>query len=374
MTKHMRLIVSVLFIVIIILAIAITRFNSSNDKSSANGNTQPAVSKKLSSDRSGNRIFQDNQGLYGILDNNDRLIVSPEWHEINFTDSDLCIASKRIKGKNLYGCIDYEGNIRVPFIYSGINSVKMNGHTMYIAKISDAKKCVVYDSNFNPCFSRSWDDCTISNNNELVLTNGNDTYKYTITSSGLVFTDALLKGAVSNCNYQFEVTSRVLLSKLTVSALERMEYAVGRYMEYAFTGNSTVLADVDATPSAMFLTLFPEEHSITSKNLAKITDVFVYSKRSEDGLLHYAVSVTADVSITYKNSDDKVKRLRGNHKAVIDFEGISANDLKVVSAKFVDDKPVYPPNDSQSTSEPASAVQVNTAANQLINNVVGIYN
>ena len=118
--------------------------------------------------------------------------------------------------------------------------------------------------------------------------------------------------------------------------------------------------DVDGLPVCI-----PEE---------QITDVFVYSKRSEDGLLHYAVSVTADVSITYKNSDDKVKRLRGNHKAVIDFEGISANDLKVVSAKFVDDKPVYPPNDSQSTSEPASAVQVNTAANQLINNVVGIYN
>ena len=214
----------------------------------------------------------------------------------------------------------------------------------------------------------------MSNNNELVLTSGNDVYKYVITSSGLVFTDALLKGSVSNCNYQFEVTSRVLLSKLTVSALERMKHAVGCYMDYAFTGNSTVLADLNATPSALFLTLFPEEHSITSKHLAKITDVFVFSKRSEDGLLHYAVSVTADVSITYKNSDDKAKRLRGNHKAVIEFEGISANDLKVVSAKFVDDKPVYPPNDPQSTSEPASAANVDTATNQLINSMISIYN
>ena len=69
MTKHTRLIVSVLFIVVIILAIAITRFNSKNDKGSLNGTMQPAVAKKLGTDDSGNRIFQDTNGLYGILDN-----------------------------------------------------------------------------------------------------------------------------------------------------------------------------------------------------------------------------------------------------------------------------------------------------------------
>ena len=150
----------------------------------------------------------------------------------------------------------------------------------------------------------------------------------------------------------------MLLSKLTVSALERMNHAVGCYMEYAFSGNSTVLSDINATPSALFLTLFPEEHSITAKRLANISDVFVYSKRSEDGLLHYAVSITADVSITYKLADEKLKRLRGSHKAVIEFEGISANDLKVVSAKFVDDKPVYPSNDPQIASAPSSSDQI----------------
>lgn len=353
MTKHTRLIVSVLFIVVIILAIAITRFNSKNDKGSLNGTMQPAVAKKLGTDDSGNRIFQDTNGLYGILDNNDRLIVSPEWREISFTDSELCIASKRLRGKELFGCIDYEGNIKVPFVFSSIKRIKVGDHIVYSAKTSDGRKSVVYDQNFNPCFSRSWDDCSLNKNNELVLTDDSYVYKYSITAGGLVFTDALISGQVMNCSYDLEITSRVLLSKLSMSAIEKMNSALGSYTEYAFTGNSTLLSEIDATPSALFLTLFPEEHSIISKHLTDLSDVFVYSKRSEDGLLHYAVSATADISMTYKDQENKTKRLRGKHKAVIEFEGISANELKVISARFEDDKPAYP------SSEPTT--QGNTA-------------
>lgn len=375
MTKHMRLIVSVLFIVVIILAIAITRFNSKNDKSSLNGTMQPAIAKKLGSDTSGNRIFQDNKGLYGILDNNDRLIVSPEWREISFTDSELCIASKRLRGKDLFGCIDYEGNIKVPFVFSNINRIKVNDQIIYSAKTADGKKFVVYDSKFNPCFSRSWDDCSLSQNSELVLTDGSYVYKYSITAGGLVFTDAQLNGQVMNCSYDLEITSRVLLSKLSISSIEKMNRALGSYMEYAFTGNSTLLSDIDATPSALFLTLFPEEHSIISKRLSDLSDVFVYSKRSEDGLLHYAVSATANISLTYKDQEDKTKRLRGKHKAVIEFEGISANELKVISAKFEDDKPVYPSNEptTQNNGATVSADQQNIAANQLLSNMTGVH-
>lgn len=375
MTKHMRLIVSVLFIVVIILAIAITRFNSSNEKGSLNGTMQPSVAKKLGTDSSGNRVFQDTKGLYGILDSNDRLIVSPEWRVISFTDGELCIASKRLRGKDLFGCIDYEGNIKVPFVFSSINRIKANDQIIYSAKTSDDRKFVIYDSNFNPCFSRSWDDCSLSKNNELILTDGSYVYKYSITAGGLVFTDAQLNGQVMNCSYDLEITSRVLLSKLSISAIEKMNLALSSYMEYAFTGNSTLLSEIDATPSALFLTLFPEEHSIISKRLTDLSDIFVYSKRSEDGLLHYAVSATANISLTYKDQEDKTKRLRGKHKAVIEFEGISANELKVISARFEDDKPVYPSNEptTQSTDGTFPADQPNIAANQLLNHMTGIH-
>ena len=70
----------------------------------------------IDSDSSGNRIFRENSGLFGIIDSNDRIIVAPEWLDLKFTDGNMCIAKQRIDGNLLIGCIDYEGNISVPFI------------------------------------------------------------------------------------------------------------------------------------------------------------------------------------------------------------------------------------------------------------------
>lgn len=369
MTKHMRLIVSVLFIVIIVLAIAINRFYTSTDKMSVSGNNQPAIAKRLSTDDSGNRIFLDSNGHYGIINSNEHLIVSPEWNTISFTNGELCIASKRLKNKTIFGCIDYEGNVKVPFVYESIERLNVSNRTLYLAKTSDARKCVLYDANFAPYFSRSWDDCSLDHNNQLVLTSGDAVYKYAVAADELVFTNALIKGRTLERDYEFEITSRVLLSELTTSAIERMDRAVSSYIEYAFTGNSDVLSEINSIPSALFLTLFPEDHSITSKRLANITEVSAYSKRSDDGLVHYAVSVTADISVSYQTPEGKTKRLRGNHKAIIEFEGVSANDLKVVSARFVDDKPEYPDNEPETQN--TSADRKNTAANHLTAAIVG---
>ena len=47
MNKHMRLVASVLFIVIILLAIAITRFYSDTSQKTGGGNTQTDIVRRL---------------------------------------------------------------------------------------------------------------------------------------------------------------------------------------------------------------------------------------------------------------------------------------------------------------------------------------
>ena len=110
-----------------------------------------------------------------------------------------------------------------------------------------------------------------------------------------------------------------------------------------------------AAPSAVFLTLFPEEHSITSKKLTGISDISIYSVNTDDTIPHYAVSVTAYTALTYRNEANKTKRLRGGYKAVVEFSGTSAGDLKAVSGMFVPDKPDYPAPEpgQQTTTAPA---------------------
>lgn len=341
MNKHMRLVVSVLFIVIIVLAIAITRFYSGADRNSGGGGNAPAIEKRLDTDSYGNRIFQDTSGLCGIIDTSDRVVVSPEWQELKFTETDLCIASKRIRGKELFGCINYDGNIIVPFVYSSIERIRSAGRTLYFAHTSDKNLTVVYDSDFTPCFSRAWDSCK-ADGGTLILTSGSGTYSYSVTDKGLVFKHASIGGSTLGSDYCLDISSRLLLEKLSVTMLEQMSEAVGHYLEYAYTGNSDARSAIKADPSAVFLTIFPEEHAITTKKLTGVSDMFIYSVRSNDTTPHFAVSVTADTALTYRNEANKTKRLRGSYKAVVEFAGGSAGELRAVSGRFIPDKPDYP--------------------------------
>lgn len=353
MNKHTRLVVSALFIVIILLAVAITRFYSNTGKSAGRGDSQPSVTQKLGTDSSGNRIFRDSSGLCGVIDSSDRIIVSPEWEELSFAGNNACIASGRFRGKKLFGCIDYEGNVTVPFIYSEIRRIETENMTYYIAEAEADGSAVVYDSGFVPCFPGAWDDCT-AEGSELTLTSGNGVYTYSASETGFVFMGARLSGNTMGCGYELDITSRILLSRLTVPMLEKMSDITAAYIEYAYTEDSELLADIDPDGKAVFLPLFPEEHSITSEKLMGIKDIFLYSVRSEDGEPHYAISVTADTSVAYRNEEGKIKRLRGDYKAAVEFKGSSADKLSAVSGSFLQDKPDYPqPESEETTTAPA---------------------
>lgn len=353
MNKHMRLVVSALFIVIILLAVAITRFYSNTEKSAGKGDSQPSITQRLGTDSSGNRVFKDSSGLCGIIDASDRIIVSPEWEELTFAEDNTCIASARLKGKKLFGCIDYEGNITVPFIYSDIKRIDAGSMVYYIAEAEADGSAVVYDTGFVPCLPGAWDEYS-AEGSELTLVSGNGEYIYSASEAGFVLTGARLTGNTMGCGYELDITSRILLSKLTVPMLEKMSSVTAAYIEYAYTEDSELLADIDPDGKAVFLPLFPEEHSITSEKLMGIKDIFLYSVRSEDDEPHYAVSVTADTSVAYKDDEGKIKRLRGDYKAEVEFKGSSADKLFAVSGSFLQARPDYPqPESEETTTAPA---------------------
>ena len=61
------------------------------------------------------------------------------------------------------------------------------------------------------------------------------------------------------------------------------------------------------------------------------------------------------------NEANKTKRLRGSYKAVVEFAGGSAGELRAVSGRFIPDKPDYPvpvldtkSGSQQTTSAPAA--------------------
>lgn len=346
----MKIVVSALFIVIILLTVAISRFYSDTTKTTKNGSAQTDIEKKHGSDALGNRIFENSSGLYGIIDSSDRIIVAPEWKELSFADNEKCIGEAELKNTLLSGCIDYEGNIVIPFIYKSINKHLIGSLVFYTSEVAADGSWVIYDKNFNPYFKHSWKDCAV-NGNTLTLTDDNGVFTYSIGSEAMALSNAVVYGNALGCDYSFNVESRVLLSKLEPRMLETISAATAKYLEYAYTGDESRLSGINA--GSGLKTLFPEEKRVIEKKLKNISDIFTYSLNDQNGVSRFAVSITAETEVIYIGSDGKRNVLTESCKGFLEFIGSSESSLKAVSGSFFPDKPNYPEsgNDPKSNEE-----------------------
>ena len=363
MNKNTRLIVSVLFIFIIVLAVAITRFYSGSEKIAYNDASQPDVEDVVEYDpETGNCIFRTGDDLFGIKDANNRVIVSPEWSDLRFTKSGFCIASKHLSNnKDLYGCIDYEGNITIPFVYSDIREEKFYIYSkdktdpqpsryLFIAKTNNDNDYVVYDSSFKPCFSQAWKKYKTDGATLDLYTNKGE-YSYIVSASDIKFDSASVENMIFNKSIQYRVNvvngKNDLLSDFSVSMMEKMTKDLGKYIEYAFKyrDNSTEAMDCLAamkcnTEGAELTPIFPEEKGL-KVSLKKLSNINVNRVRYGEPKPMYRISFSAYIDIFYK-VDGFNKKYNNDGELLYDghltFEGTSALDLRIVEGKFEKEK------------------------------------
>lgn len=356
LNKHIRLVASVLFAVIIILAVGITRLYVNVSQNAVSSSNEDEIIRRLEVDAEGNRIFEGKNSLYGVADANDKIIVPPEWRELSFTDGSSCIASSTIGGKILYGGVDYEGNIVVPFIYSNITKKTSGGFTFYIAEADgNIPSYVIYNSSFKPLFMCDWDSCTVSGE-QITLTNDENSLTYAYGENGLQCINASIVGRTLGRRFELNLSSRVLLSKLDCFMLDDITGSVSAYIEYAFTGNSKALKSAsDSAKLNSFSPLFPDDEQITSKKLLGISDIFLYSEKTDSDMRYYSVSVIADTQIKYNDENGNSHTLRDEYKAVIRF---SASDSGIIpiSGAFINAEPDYHGRDTENSD---SAENVN---------------
>lgn len=338
MNKRTRLIVSLLFIVLIILAVAITRFyvNSENNPAINGGNE--SIDKIILTNDKGYSIFSDNNGDCGISDSG-RILASPEWSSIEFAADNICVASKKSGEKTRYGCIDYEGNVIVPLIYSKIEKKQMGNELFYFAVSDSDKSVVIYNELFAPVFSKAWSSCDIVDD-ELQLSDENGCFVYNITENGIIFKSANIVGNMADKPFELNMYSRVLLSKLTPTMIEKMTDFTDCYIEYVF-GSEKALKRTDAD-LRQFKKLFPEADEITKRKLTAIPEVHIYSVGSENGIALYDVSVSADVNIEYIAENGAAEDLGTQVKATVRFRGNYETGLEAVSGSIEPQTPDYP--------------------------------
>lgn len=353
MNKRTRLIVSLLFVVLIILAAAITRFYLDGENNPVMNAGNENAEKVSSVNADGYSIFSTDKGVYGISESG-RILAAAEWNSLEFAGDGLCIASKKVNGRQKYGCIDFDGNIAVPLIYSRIEKKSAADKTFYCGYVEN-DEIVLYDEGFNPCFTNGWKSCTF-NGNEIRLESEKGSYLYNVGDKGLLFGSANFSDEISGKPVELNIYSRVLLSKLTPAMIEKMTEFTDCYISYAFGGDE---ADFKATGADVwqFGKPFAEAPEILEQSLEAVPELHIYSVGTEDGVALYDVSVSADVNIEYTAEDDTVQALDTQVKAAVRFRGNYETDLEAVSGSFEPRTPDYP----QEETTVEATTQVNQA-------------
>ncbi|MBR1738929.1 MAG: hypothetical protein IJ737_01440 [Ruminococcus sp.] len=343
MSRRSKLIIPVLVIVLVALAAAVVRFYLSVPDNISGGGSQTDIVRRLSSDADGNKVFEDSSGMCGVIDSGNRVIIAPEWLELTFTGNETCIASRRIGGRILTGCVDFDGSMTVPFIYSSITKHTAGETVFYIAEADADGQYVIYSRDFVPVFRQSWSGAEFSGD-ELTLIDAGGKFTYVFgDEGGMTMKNARVSGTAMTRSYTLDVSSRVLLQKLTPSMLEEIAADTSVYLEYAFTGNDDLLSELTTGSRGGFQTLFPDDHKILEKKLKGIKEIYLYSSKTDDGTPGFAVSVTADTELTYSDETDGVtKTLRDCYTAVIKFAGWSVSDLSAAAGSFLETDPDYP--------------------------------
>lgn len=350
MNRRTRLIVSLLFIVVILMAAAITRSYVSIPNGPAVNGSGDEINKIVETDKNGYSIFSDSNGFLGIAESG-RIVAAPEWTELSFAENEKCIASKTIGGQLKFGCIDFEGNVVVPLIYKSIEKKNVGDIPLYFAVSDEDGYCVVYNRELLPCFPSTWRSYKI-NGSELTLNDETGSYIYSSGNNELLFKSAAVKGSIYDRPYELNIYSRVLLSKLTPAMIEKMTYAAENYIEYAVGGDRSLIKNIGGD-IRKFKKLFPDSDEISAKRLKAVPEIHIYTVGSDNGIPLYDVSVTIEVEIAYTNELGKADKYTSRQKAAVRFRGNSEIGLTALSGEFEAEFPEYPPIE-EPTEEPST--------------------
>ncbi len=159
--------------VLISLGTAIVMFHISVGKDVRNTEKSSSMSDMTDSYSPVN-VFKDKNGFFGLKDSGGTIILEPEWTELEPFDKNFFKAKLITRSGPLYGVIDLNGNITVPFVY---NEVKKISENIYAASLNDTEEYLFYSKDFTLLLPTSADNYYIIGT-DLCIMKGEDKFTY----------------------------------------------------------------------------------------------------------------------------------------------------------------------------------------------------
>ena len=288
MSSRSKLLISVLFIAAIILCIALTRMYLDGAKNTGHTDANDQV-KSIVRTYGSMRVFESTNGYYGILNEDDAVMIEPEWMEVLDVTDSLVVVSRRIEDAVLIGGIDYEENVVLPFVFSSMEPV---GNGYFLGTVAEDDSILVYDRAFRLAFPRSYEKAEADDSGMLSLTVSDCVFDYYLGGDSPVLRRAAMTSDICGVALQWRVANQVYLNDLNENDLLRINKIVTSYMLMLQESSFDELPAISASDYIAGLT---KPGSFAGMAFDEISG---FSFASADGNSAYDFSFTASYHLT----------------------------------------------------------------------------
>jgi len=251
-----RFLISMLFIIVIILCVFLTRFYFDVTKNTENHARDSRVESVVRSFGE-LQVFHSADGGCGLLGADLSVLIEPDWIDILDVTDSLVIVSGRIDQKILIGGVDYEENIILPFVFSSVETL---GNGFHVGTVAQDNRKILLDQNYQPVFQQSF--LSVEYHDQLMtLQNEKEIFVYDTTENPF-----LLRSAEFSCNIaenldlNWKISNQFYLSELTAHDLSGINHYAEKYIQMLRENNFRNLGEVSSDEYFNILVkdIFPE--------------------------------------------------------------------------------------------------------------------
>lgn len=271
MNSQTKFLISMLFIIVIILCVFLTRFYFDVTKNTENSTRDSRVESIVRSFGE-LQVFHSADGGCGLLGADLSILIEPDWIDILDVTNSLVLVSGRIDQKILIGGIDYEENVILPFVFSSVETL---GNGFHIAAVAQDGRKIILDRNYQPVFQESFLSAeyhdsliTVQNEKKIFIYDAEET-------------PPLLRSAEFSCNIaenlnlEWKISNQFYLSELTADDLSRINSCAENYIQMLRENNFRNLGEISVNEyfSTLVKNIVPE-HAVFDK-----ADHFAFYRR-----------------------------------------------------------------------------------------------
>ncbi len=291
--KHIKIFLLLMFIVLIALIAALVNFYMDVNKNSSTEN--PDIIVKLNENGYGYKIFKNDDGMLGVADKDETIIIQPQWTEIYFLNSNRFIVSKDINGTK-FGIIDRDENVVVPFAFRKFKSLDNNILQGYPYS---EEGCILFDTSGNILSNDLWSACS-KNNNLIELSKDNCGCTAEFEDGKLVFKKVSAFNYINGIKFEFESFDSILVNNLKISDYINISDIVSSYFESMLSDDLNSLINIT---DSEYYTNIASVNPLKFCQLNKIKSCTIELDNNSN-IPEYIIDI--NVNFDYINGDDSV--------------------------------------------------------------------